>query len=214
MKMSPMKFPSVPFALLLFLCVGLTFSARATITGQWDFKTGYNATIGTAIFAQDPATAALTQFESTASFGISPIAGQTTNVMFFPQDTDGNYNGVDYQVTVGAAPNDTNAGGYTVNQYTVIMDVLFTNLPPAGKTFTLFGTDYDYFGGEFSVNSAGNVVCSAGGGGGFLTTNAWHRIAIAVDAADAVSGLEVFIDGTNVATQGSPSAVNGPLSIE
>src|SRR5665213_2018648 len=102
--------------LTLCLCLGLTLSARAAITGQWDFKTNYSATIGHAISPEDPTTAALTVFGSTTSFGIPPIGGQVTNVMFFPQDTDDNQ-GFDYAAPVNAAPND---GGSFVNQYTVI----------------------------------------------------------------------------------------------
>jgi hypothetical protein len=213
MKKSTLK---LNYTLSLFLCIGLAFSARATITGQWDFKTGFGATIGTAISPEDSMTAALTLFESTTAFGISPIAGVATNVMFFPQATDDN-TGFEYEAPVGAAPNDTNEGGYFVNQYTVIMDVLFTNLPPSGKFFTLFGTDLAYYenvaDGKFYVNAVGEVACSTGAGG-HLTTNVWHRVAIAVDAENTSSGLEFFIDGTNVLTQGAPSGVNGDFAIE
>ena len=192
---------------VLCLCVGLAHSASATITGQWDFKAvNYNATIGAAMSPLDPATVSGTQFGLTTSFSIPAIGGQPTNVMMFPPAVGANGS---YSVPVGAAPND---GGGNVNQYTVIMDVLFTNLPPAGKTFTLFGTDYNSFGGEFIVTSSGAVGYS-GGTGGHLTPNAWHRLAIGVDMTNNSSGLSIFIDGTNVLEEGSPSTLDGSFSI-
>ena len=114
-----------------------------------------------------------------------------------------------YSVPVGAAGND---GGGNVNQYTVIMDLLITNLPSAGNTFTLFGTDYNGFGGEFFVTSSGAVGYS-GGAGGHLTPNAWHRLAIGVDATNNSSGLSIYIDGTNVLEEGAPSTLDGSFSI-
>jgi len=137
--------------------------------------------------------ASVTVFASTTSFGIPPIAGQPTNVMFFRKTLTQTMAIADTitRFLLMPRPMTPNAGGYFVNQYTVIMDVLFTNLPAAGKTFTLFGTIMATLGESFSSNSSGAVGCS-GGAGGTLTTNAWHRIAIAVDAANTSSGLEIF----------------------
>ena len=182
----------------LCFCVGLALSARATITGQWDFKTGYDATIGgQAIFPWDTATANGTHFGSTTTFGVSPIGGQATNVMQFPKALDQTSG---YYVPVGA---------YSADQYTVIMDVLFTNYPAAGKTATLFGADN---GGTFFVNSGGAVGYS-GSAGGSLTLNAWHRIAIAVDLTNSASGLAIFIDGASALTAGAPSGAGGTFSV-
>ncbi len=201
--------PNFTRAFPLCFCAGLALSAGAAITGQWDFKeTNYNpltytlinAAIGQAITPADQATTSGTQFGSTTSFGIASIGGQATNVMRFPQAVTG-FGG--YMVPVGA---NANGGGAYVNQYTVILDVLFTNTPPSGKTYTLLGTDYNGFGGEFFVNSSGAVGC-AGDTGGSLTPNAWHRVAIAVDLTDASSGLSVFIDGASVLSGGAPSGV-------
>ena len=180
--------------ILLCLCAGWVFSAGATITGQWDFKSGnYDATIGQPMFAlNSPDT---TQFGSTTTFGISPIGGVPTNVMHFPKAAD-QFGG--YGVPTGAS---ANGGGLYVNQYTVIMDVLFTNAPASGTTFTLFHTDVDNGSGpgEFFINSSGAIGYSGGGvPAGSVTPNVWHRIAIAVDLTNSTSGLSIGIDGAIV----------------
>jgi hypothetical protein len=195
---------NLTYTIPLCLCVGLTLSARATITGQWDFKAGnYDATIGQPIFPLDTPTATGTQFGSTTTFGISAIGGTPTNVMQFPKAPD-EFGG--YGVPVGAS---ANGGGNYVNQYTIILDVLFTNAPAAGKTFTLFHTDLDLDlgsgGGEFFINSSSAIGYSGGGtAGGNVTPNAWHRIAIAVDLTNAASGLSIGIDGT-IVVQDAPA---------
>ena len=75
-----------------------------------------------------------------------------------------------------------------VNQYTVIMDVLFPS-SSSGKARTLFVTD---IGGEILVN-AGNALAIAGGtAGGNVTPDVWHRVAVTVDTASTIS---LFIDG-------------------
>jgi len=184
-------------SILLCFCVGWALSARATITGQWDFKAGnYDATIGQPMFPLDAYTTSGTRFGSTTAFAISPIGGVPTNVMLFPKAPD-QFGG--YGVPISAS---ANGGGTYVNQYTVIMDVLFTNTPAAGKTFTLFHTDLDLGsgGGEFFINSSGAIGYSGGAiTAGNVTPNAWHRIAIAVDLTNTTAGLSIGIDGTMVA---------------
>ena len=195
---------TIPFC----LCVGLTLSAQATVTGQWDFKAGnYDATIGgVPLNPLDGPTSAGTQFGSTATFGISPIGGQPTNVMKFPKAADVSGG---YQAYSGLSGN---GGGTYVNQYTIIMDVLFTNYPAAGKTSTLFQNDIGSPAGEFFVNSSGAVGYS-GGTAGNLTLNVWHRIAIAVGLTNTTAtAMSIGIDGTIVLTGPRPSGVDGNFS--
>ncbi len=119
-----------------------------------------------------------------------------------------------YGVPIGAS---ANGGGSYVNQYTVIMDVLFTNTPAAGKTFTLFHTDLDMGsgGGEFFIGSGGAIGYSGGSlSAGNVTPNAWHRIAIAVDLTNATGGLSIGIDGTIVAASvPAPAGVDSNFAI-
>src|SRR5688500_2646831 len=92
--------------------------AGAAITGQWDFNTDLSATIGQPISYLDAETEAADAFGTTTSFGIADIASQPAAVLKFPQTLP--FAG--YAVPVGAAGN---GGGSLVNQYTIIMDVLF-----------------------------------------------------------------------------------------
>jgi hypothetical protein len=190
----------VLFALFCSSTPFLLPSARGAITGQWDFKSGnLTATIGQDIQYLDTDTQAGTRFGTTASFGVSNIAGVSTNVMSFPKGTTG-FGG--YYTPIGAS---ANGGGIAVNQYTVIMDILFpTN--SSGKTRALFVTDA---GGEFMVDSA-NSISYSGGSGGTLTPGVWHRIAVAVDTTNTIS---LFVDGTKVNEQNAPGGLDGIFAI-
>ena len=196
--------------ILLCLLAGWAVTAGATITGQWDFKAGdYNATIGQPMFPlSSPDT---TQFGSTTTFGVSPIGGVATNVMHFPEAADQSGG---YGTPVGAS---ANGGGVYVNQYTVIMDLLITNTPAAGKNFVLFHTDVDNGNGpgEFFINSSGAIGYSGGGvPAGNVTPNVWHRIAIALDLANSASGLSIGIDGAIVASgAAAPAGLDSNFAI-
>lgn len=116
------------------LATGLASSANAAVTGQWDFKGSLSATIGQDLIAVDSATSAGTVFGTTTSFGIATVGGTATNVMKFPAGVE-SYSG--YWALVGASANDN---GSFVNQYTVIMDVLYP-ATSSGKVRALFVTD-------------------------------------------------------------------------
>ncbi len=98
-------------------------SSRAAITGQWDFENGdLSATIGSPMQYRGT-TASQTQFGTTTALGIANINGEVGRVMRFPACSSAQ----GYVLPHGAAPN---GGGSKVNQYTLIMDVLF----PSGST--------------------------------------------------------------------------------
>ena len=74
------------FGALTAAALAFTGSAEASITGQWDFKSGnLNATIGSPINVYD--SQSNPSFGTTATFGISPINGSVTNVLGFPTAT-------------------------------------------------------------------------------------------------------------------------------
>jgi hypothetical protein len=166
------------------LILGLCATARATVTGQWDFNSGdLSATVGTAL-AYRGDTAASTIF-TTATIG-----GNSANVMSFPATTPSQ----GYTMTHGMAPN---GGGSFVNQWSLIMDIM---LPSAtsGTYRALLQTN------EGNNNDSDLWVGPTGGNGigfggvyhGNLTLDAWHRVAFVVDASNG--WVRTFIDGTLV----------------
>ena len=211
------------FGALTAAALAFTGSTEASITGQWDFKSGnLNATIGSAINVYD--SQSNPSFGTTATFGISPINGSVTNVLGFPTatgDQGGPYGTGGLQANVGASGNE---GGNNVNQYTVIMDVLFPSAS-LGKVHSLFVADQTPTGAEVWVtaanalaigtysinNSSGAVSLSTLGSGGTITPDVWHRIAVTVDITNNVSAL--YLDGSPVVTAGTTGGLDGPMSI-
>jgi hypothetical protein len=187
--------------LLLVSVTNLCSPARAAITGQWDFKaSNLAATIGQDLSYLDSDTQARTAFGSTTSFAIPDIGGQPTNVMKFPK-ANSEFGG--YYAIAGAV---ANGGGSSVNQYTLIMDVLFpTN--SSGAVRALAVTDQ---GGEFLVDANNGLSFAGGFAAGSLTPNAWHRVAFAVDTTNTIS---MFIDGIKVGEQPTPLGLDGKYSI-
>lgn len=169
----------------------LATNGSASITGQWDFESSdLTATVGSALTYRDT-TAGGTQFGTTTTFGIAGINGQPAKVMKFPATTASQ----GYVMPHGAA---ANGGGTNVNQYTLIMDILF---PAASSGYGAFlqsdtgnTTNND---AELFVNpSPANGIGISGQYQGNLTTDVWHRIAFTVDLTKRELGK--FIDGTNV----------------
>lgn len=171
------------------LLCGCVFCACGAVTGQWDFETGdLSATIG-APMEYRGTTAGQTQFGTTASFGIANINGEAGRVMRFPAATPGQ----GFVLPHGAQPN---GGGSKVNQYTLILDVLFPSTSTGFRAFWQTDpsntTDADIF-----VNGA-NGIGIGGVYQGVLTPEVWHRVVFTVDLAKRELGK--YIDGTNVVT--------------
>jgi len=184
--------------LLVVATVGLiagTTLAADKVTGRWNFddaSNGLKATIGTDLAYGDAVdTAAATQFGTTASFGIADIGGQVANVMKFPANTPT----MGYKMFHGA---DANGSTADVNQYTLIMDILY----PASSTGyrALFQTnDVNSGDGDFFVNGSNGIGISSQYHGD-LTPDTWHRVALVVDLeqADATKKFVKYIDGAYV----------------
>ena len=164
-------------------------------TGQWDFNSGnLNATVGAALtYADGPGgpTQLGTSFGTTTSLGIPNINGTAANVMRFPAAT----NGMGYLMPDPATPN---GGGSQVNEWTLIMDVLY---PAASDALDrpIIDTDGTIFvpGPDFIVSASDGLGSPPSGPyGGSILPNIWHRIGISV-TADVVS---LYIDGQQVGT--------------
>src|ERR1019366_3089817 len=189
------------FSLLLVLS---GFSSRAAITGQWDFETSdLSATIGSPMQYRGT-TASQTQFGTTTALGIANINGEVGRVMRFPACLFSQ----GYALPHGAAPN---GGGSKVNQYTLILDVLFPSTSTGFRAFWQTDTnntsDADLF-----VNGANGIGIS-GIYQGSLTPDAWHRMAFALDLTASSGQLSKYIDGAPVGTQTLSEGVDGRWSL-
>lgn len=175
---------------LMLWCV----EARAQApTAQWDFDSGnLNATVGgmALTFAEGPGglTDQGTQFGTTTALGIPNIGGSPASVMRFA----GHTNNSGYYMQ---APLSPNGGGSLVNDWTIVMDVLY----PSNSLNTLRPlVDGDGSGisaePEFVVSAANGLGVGGGASFGTLQPNAWYRLGIVVSATNMyfyVNGIQV-----------------------
>lgn len=190
------------------LALGIGASARAAVTGQWEFNGDYSASVGLAL---EPAGIAATgsQFGTTTALGVPDINGEPAQIMRFPK-MDGSADG--YKLFPNASTNGTTGD---VNQYSLLMDILYPS--SSGGYRALFQTsasnnnDADWF-----VNGA-NGVGTLGAYGGNLTPDTWHRIALVVDLeqTDTAKKFSTYIDGVLAGTSdlGSQGAPGGRYSV-
>ncbi len=166
------------------------------VTGQWDFNQGdLRATVGQDLQYYNAQVQTDTTFGTTTTFGIADIDGQPAKVMYCsptiptsdPKDWPG------YVMTHGIAPN---AGGVYVNQYTLIMDVLFPytsgGYRALWQTSLTNGTDGDLF-----VNGSNGIGISSQYQGD-VSGDTWHRLVFTFDLVERELGK--YVDGINVLT--------------
>lgn len=164
-------------------------SKPTVVTGQWDFnQSDLRATAGQALKYFDAQSQTDTTFGTTTSYGVSDIDGQPVNVMYYAPSA-APWGG--FVVPHGIA---ANGGGTNVNQYTVIIDLLY---PSSNTGFrSLWQT-------SIANTSDGEVFINGGLGissryDGSLTPDTWHRVAFAFDLTKRELGK--YIDGANVMT--------------
>jgi hypothetical protein len=175
-------------------------AASAAVSGQWDFDNGnLNASAGGKALEYADGVGADTQkatsFGTTTSFGIPNIGGTEARVMKFGTNT----------IPAGfsmPAPATGNGGGGQVNQWTLLLDVLFPAVSNS-KFRAIIETD----GGltadaEAFVNTANGF--GIGSYGGTVTPDAWHRLAIVTDTA--ANQISFYINGARVLTRNSGGA--------
>jgi hypothetical protein len=171
-------------------------TVTAGVTGQWDFENGdLAATVGNPLEYFADAVRDGTAFGTTTSFGIPDLGGTPAKVMQVPglNPMGG------YILRHGAA---ANGGGAYVNQYTLIMDVLYP-AESAGKWLAFLQTgDLNNNDGDFFANTTGGIGIS-GNYQGKLNPDTWHRVAFAVDLTGPGPAPIVakFIDGVKVGEQ-------------
>lgn len=151
---------------------------------QWDFNGDLAGTVGQGLtFRGDTA--------ASATFSTVTIGGQPARVMRFPAATASQGFVMDHGL--GA-----NGGGTNVNQYTLIMDVMFAD-DGHGKWRGLFQTDPSNSNdGDLFINP-NNGIGISGQYQGTVQANTWHRIAFAVDLTQKTLGK--YIDGALVNLQ-------------
>jgi hypothetical protein len=128
-----------------------------------------------------------TAFGTTTSFGISDLAGQPANVMRWVPTTDSG----GYIVTHGIAPN---GGGTKVNQYTVIIDLLYPSSATGYRSLWDTGTPGNPDGDAFL--NASSALGTMQVYNGTVTYDEWHRIVLSYDLTQREFGK--YIDGVNV----------------
>ncbi len=188
--------------------ISMTMAARAAITGHWDFRSGdLKASVGsplTYLDGPEGQTARETQFDTTSGFALPALDGDPgVKVMSFPQMNPD----MGYVVTHGAKPN---GDGEHVNQYTVLMDILFP-ASSAGSFRAILQTDNE---GEADIYlGPGNEIGTVGDYAGTLTPNAWHRLVLAFDLSGRVPTVTKYVDGERAGRQVLPQGRDGRWSV-
>ena len=187
------------------LCLVTIANTQAAVTGHWNFEGTLDPVIGESIDYIDGANGATsegTEFGTTTVFGIPGMGGAEAMVMKFPAMTD---------ETMGYfVPTGTSAQGSDlyVNEYTVIMDVLF----PAGSSGVrrgLFQTDAFEDADVFISESNGIGVSNFSG---VVAPDAWHRIAFVVNQNE--NTVVKFINGTKVGTETISQGTDGRWAVD
>jgi hypothetical protein len=204
----------------LAVFVSATFVVNATITGQWDFNNpanGLAASIGQPLEYLDGAsgeTRNATQFGTTTSFGIPDIGGVVANVMRFSTNTPT----MGYIMRHGIGES---GGGLYVNQWTVIMDVLFP-AESSGQWRALLQTDVfnsnDPDHGDPTPDAEfyldpGNGLGISSQYDGNVPANTWVRLAVAVDLVAEPPVIVKFINGVKVGEQEGTGGLDQRFSL-
>lgn len=172
-------------------------------TGLWDFNEGnLNATVGTDMGTFGEAGIYI-QYGTTSGFSIPDIGGVPAQVLQFPNfiilDGLAVFHGI-----------EANGGGQYVNQYTVLMDVLwnadfnnaFRSILQTNETNS---NDADLFVGDT------NGLGVSGQYDGEILPDTWYRLAFSFDLVQA--RLDKYINGTLVGTQTLSSGLDGRWSL-
>jgi hypothetical protein len=181
------------------------------VIGQWDFNNlDLSATCGADLDYFDGNVSANTFFATADLFGISLIDGHDAIVMQFPGMVGGLPTG-GYKMRHGLSGT---GGGTNVNQYTLIMDVLYPSIS-SNQRRTLLQTDpLNADDGEFRVNE-NNALGVSGSYHGQILPDTWYRIALAVDLVGPGSSPIVakFINGVKVGQSALPEGRDSHWSL-
>jgi len=194
---------------------GASLSAAASltiyevaVTGQWDFNRGdLRATVGADLEYEGDTT-------NVTSFPSMNLDGQVTRVMAFGANSPSQ----GFYMRHGAS---ANGGGHFVNQYTLILDVMYSTAS-TGQWRALFqsdpfnhaGNDAEFYIGNSSATPDPNGIGAEGQFNGLVAPNTWNRIAIVADLTDA-SGqqLRKYLNGTLAGSQPLSGGIDGRYAL-
>ena len=178
---------------------------------QWDFNDfDESSTCGAALEYFDDTVRSGSYILDTDFALLPPVGGGVTNVMHVPGSINGLPSG-GYKMRHGLS---ANGGGTNVNQYTLILDVLYPatshNLRRALLQTQTENTDDAEF--RFDENNGLGV---GGVYHGRIQPNTWHRVALAVDLSGPGPNPVVakFIDGVKVGQQVLPAGRDSRWSL-
>jgi YVTN family beta-propeller protein len=178
------------------------------VTGQWDFNLGdLRGTVG-------PELEFIGAASNLTAFPVLDLGGAPAGVMAFGahSTTDGFY------VRHGIKPN---GGGRFVNQYTLLLDVMFP-AASSGQWRALFQTDplnragneAEFLVGDATASPSPNGLGAEGIFHGTLAPETWYRLAFVVDlTAPAGQQLAKYINGVHVGSQSLSGGVDGRFAL-
>lgn len=189
--------------------MGLTaLAGQAAVTGQWNFGAGnLSAAVGRDLAYFDGeggATEQATRFGTTSDFGIPGLDGQAVPVIRVPKNS--NAMGLVLYPDMAA-----NGGGVLVNQYSLVLDLLFP-AESAGRNRSILQTDDPFVNGTDAVLLVGASNGVGAGGGvtyGMVSTNQWYRLVATVDLVATPPEMVLYLDGNWVGRQVLSQGVDG-----
>ena len=184
--------------------------SSALVTGHWDFEF-YNmaATIGFDLEFADDNSANNTFFTDSDFEGIPGIDGENVTLMAFPGADFGRMSGYIMRHGINA-----NGGGAKVNQYTLIMDVLYPVGSHNADRAILQTNPGNTDNRDIAIGANNGIGVSEGFQGSFAA-NAWQRIAFALDLAGPGPNpiMAKYINGVKVGQQELSEGLDGRWSL-
>ncbi len=193
------ELPQLCFGLFAAAALGLAGAAHAQgSVGQWDFESGNlsataGATITDPIAYHDGAggpTDMATTFDTTTALGIPDIDGTAAHVMMFPAATSP----MGYDMPT---PPNANGGGSLLNDYTLIMDLLYP-ASSSGQVRPIIQTDDGTLtaAADFVIGTGDGVGTEEGPFYGQIQPNTWYRLGFVVIGSS--QEIHFYINGAEV----------------
>ena len=184
----------------------------APVTGQWDFESyDLTATMGADLEFSDVNVEINTGFNASDAVPLPDLNdGKPASILSFPGALVGGPNpGYRMRHRIAA-----NGGGARVNQYTLILDILYPAASAIGERSILQTSSSNSDNRDIAVGTDNGIGVS-GGFQGKLLPDTWARVAFAVDLSGpgAHPVMAKFINGVKVGQQLLTEGVDGRWSL-